>query len=259
MVPLSDFCMDWHRRYLQQASWTRALCNYLLEKAGISRAERVLEVGCGTGVILHETAQSALRPRRADFALHGLDVAAEPLLQARLHEPSAHLTRGDAHALPYGEHLFNITFCHFLLLWVKDPRRVLLEMKRVTCLHGHVLALAEPDYSARVDHPDALAPLGEWQELSLAQQGANTAIGSRLADLFRECGMKIVETGTITPWQPETYTDDEFAGEWDVLRADLKDLIPESELDRMMQLDAQARLRGDRVLHVPTYFAHAQV
>ncbi|MFH1184956.1 MAG: methyltransferase domain-containing protein [Chloroflexota bacterium] len=251
--------MDWHRRYLQQAAWTRLLREYLLAKAGISRAHRVLEVGCGTGVILRAAAQRTDGPGLRGVAVHGLDVQAEPLLQARLHVPSAHLCRGDALALPYADRSFDISFSHFLLLWVKDPLRVLQEMRRVTRRRGHVLALAEPDYSARLDHPRDLASLGQWQERALMQQGANTTIGSQLAVLFQHCEMQIIETGTIAPWRPQALTDDEFAGEWDVLREDLSGLVPETELDRMMLLDAHARRQGDRILHVPTYFVHAQV
>ena len=44
--------MNWHSRYLQQAAWTRELRTYVFEQAGISSANRILEVGCGTGAIL---------------------------------------------------------------------------------------------------------------------------------------------------------------------------------------------------------------
>jgi len=251
--------MDWHKRYLQQASWTRELRAYLMKKAGISGARRILEVGSGTGVILREVAQTSAGPGGRSSSIHGLDLRAESLLHCRLHEPSAHLSRADALALPYADAVFDITFCHFLLLWVKEPGQALREMRRVTCRHGHVLALAEPDYSARVDRPDALAVLGKWQERSLARQGANTAIGSRVAELFRDSGLEIIETGALSPWQPQSLGRDDLAGEWEMLREDLNGLVPESELDRMMKLDAQARQRAERILHVPTYFVHAQV
>jgi len=251
--------MDWHRRYLQQAAWTSSLRDYLLEKAGILCAHRVLEVGCGTGVVLRDAAQMADGSGLRSLAAHGLDLKPEPLLQARLQWPAANLCRGDAAALPYADRSFDISFCHFLLLWVKDPRKVVQEMRRVTRRHGAVLALGEPDYGARIDHPLELASIGKWQEHALMQQGANTGIGPQLAGLFRQCEMQIVEAGTITAWQPQAFTEAEFMGEWEVLREDLNGLVPETELDRMMLLDADARRQGDRILHVPTYFVWAQV
>ena len=127
--------MDWHSRFLQQAAWTRDLRGYLLERAGLTQARRVLEVGCGTGVILSDLVTSA--------AIHGLDLEASRLAEARINVPAASLTCGNALALPYPSGIFDITFCHFLLLWVQDPLLALLEMKRLTCQGGAVLALAE--------------------------------------------------------------------------------------------------------------------
>ena len=46
--------MNWHLRYIQQANWTRELREYLFQRTGMATAERVLEVGCGTGAILGE-------------------------------------------------------------------------------------------------------------------------------------------------------------------------------------------------------------
>ena len=57
--------MEWHKRFVQQAAWTRELRLYLFKRAGMPVARRVLEVGCGTGAIL-----SGLTTRAV---VHGLD------------------------------------------------------------------------------------------------------------------------------------------------------------------------------------------
>ena len=89
--------MNWHARYIQQSAWTRDLRAYLFEKAGLTRARRVLEVGCGTGAILSMLKTSA--------ALHGLDLDPAALTQCRIHAPAASLTRGDAlHLAGRGAH-----------------------------------------------------------------------------------------------------------------------------------------------------------
>ena len=251
--------VDWHKRYLRQASWTAELRHYLLAQAGLTDSHRVLEVGCGTGAILLDVAQLATARDPRGFFLHGLDITADALTQSRLHAPSALLTQGDALSLPFRAGAFDITLSHFLLLWVKDPLRSLREMRRVTRPGGHVLALAEPDYAARVDRPASLRALGMLQQRVLREQGADPAIGARLADLVRESRMTIVETGTIPAWTASALTDEGFDSEWEVLRQDLHAILPRAELDRLMQLDAQARARGERVLHVPMYFVHAQV
>lgn len=239
--------MNWHVRYSQQAGWTRDLRAYLFEEAGVDSAKRTLEVGCGTGAILAEM--------QAVNALHGLDIELAALKLARIHAPSAALTCADAHALPYPEESFQITFCHFLLLWVFDPLQVLREMKRVTRKGGHILALAEPDYTARVDAPPELSPLGDLQRRALQRQGADPSLGGRLAELFHQAGIMLVETGAIRPREGEALTLTEWKQEWAVLESDLADSIPEAEIRRFKQLDLEAMKRGERKLYVPTYFA----
>ena len=148
-----------------------------------------------------------------------------------------------------------MTFCHYLLLWVKQPSLALMEMKRVTRPGGAVLALAEPDYTARVDKPDTLVPLGRWQAESLERQGADPGLGKHLADLFRAAGIALIETGPILagsgpqlggPGKEILLTPRERAMEWEVLEADLAGSVPVAELHRMKLLDEQAWECGGR-------------
>lgn len=243
--------MNWHARYLQQSKWTSDLRAYLFEKAGLKNARRILEVGCGTGAILSTLETSA--------SLHGLDLDRAALTQCRIHAPAASLTDGDALHLPYANQIFNITYCHFLLLWVKNPLSALNEMKRVTTQKGYIFALAEPDYNSRVDKPDELAKLGKWQTESLKHQGANPNIGARLADLFNQAGIKIIETGAIQSRGNEALKPDEWENEWAVIESDLTGIVPEQDIQKMKLLDKQAWQRGERVLDIPTYFAWGQV
>jgi SAM-dependent methyltransferase len=239
--------MDWHSRFLQQAAWTHDLRVYLFERAGLTRARRVLEVGCGTGAVLSDLTTPA--------TVHGLDLQPVRLAEARAHVPAAALVCGDALALPYPSRVFDITFCHFLLLWVRDPKLALREMKRVTRPGGAVLALAEPDYNSRVDKPDELAQLGRWQAESLRRQGADPGLGSRLAALFRQAGIRPIETGTLHASGERLPAPGQRDLEWELLEADLAGLVTAQEIRRMKLMDEQAWERGERVLHVPTYFA----
>jgi ubiquinone/menaquinone biosynthesis C-methylase UbiE len=242
--------MDWHRRYLQQAKWTRDLRTYLFDRSGLKNAHRVLEVGCGTGAILRELETPA--------TLHGLDLNPAALAECRIHAPNATLIRANGLALPYPNQTFDIVYCHYFLLWVNDPLQAVLEMKRVTRRHGHILALAEPDYDSRVDKPDELKFLGTWQNESLKQQGANPGFGSQLAETFFQAGIKIQETGTIQSVRKNP-TVEEREMEWAVIEADLKDSVSDAEIEKMKWIDEQAWASGERILYVPTYFVWGQI
>ncbi len=241
--------MDWHIRYLQQAAWTRDLRAYLFDKAGLASAQRVLEVGCGTGAVLRELSTSA--------TLHGLDLEPASLAQCRIHAPAVTLTRGDGLALPYADQSFDIVCCHYFLLWVREPLQAIREMQRVTQLHGHILALAEPDYNARIDKPDALKQPGAWQREALQHQGADAGFGARLAETMYQAGIKLIETGTIQSEVHEASVEEQ-AMEWAVLEADLAGSVPDAEIQKMKKIDGEAWANKTRVLHVPTYFAWGQ-
>jgi ubiquinone/menaquinone biosynthesis C-methylase UbiE len=242
--------MNWHTRYTQQSKWTRDLRAYIFDKVKLDTAHRVLEVGCGTGAILSELPTNLTR--------YGLDLDTAALADCRIHTPAASLIRGNALSLPCSNGSFDIVYCHFLLLWVRDPLRALLEMKRVTRPGGYVIAFAEPDYFNRVDEPGEFIRLGKWQTDSLRRQGANPNFGARLAESFFQAGIKIIETGTIQSVESEP-SPDEWEIEWAVIESDLTGVVPAADIQRMKALDRQARARGERRLHVPTFFAWGQV
>ncbi|MBC8331772.1 MAG: methyltransferase domain-containing protein [Anaerolineae bacterium] len=240
---------DWHARYSQQAQWTRALRAQLFPRTGLNIAQRILDVGCGTGALFGEIlAQS-------DAAIFGVDIQRQHLRLARAHK-DALLSQGDALQMPYANGVFDITLCHFLLLWVADPTKALSEMARVTRPGGVVLALAEPDYGGRIDYPPELEQLGAWQTESLKHQGADPLIGRKLSGLFHHVGFENIETGILGGQWRGAPTDDAWKSEWGVLESDIAQTSEFSvNSDVLKQIDADAWAGGLRVLFVPTFYA----
>ncbi|MBN2548128.1 MAG: class I SAM-dependent methyltransferase [Anaerolineales bacterium] len=256
----------WHERYCQQARWTQSLRLYLFERYHLEQSARVLEVGCGTGALL-----SAIEPKTEPFsdldgpsrpvqaAIHGLDLNLEYLELAHSHSSSAILTQGDAHSLPYASGSFDLTFCHFLLLWLNSPVEAVAEMGRVTRPGGAVLALAEPDYGGRIDYPSDLNILGVWQKQALMDQGAVPLIGRQLAEIFLAARLKDVEYGVLGgEWQARPDPQESDA-EWRILLDDLDDRVDPTLLEELHQLDRDSRRLGERVLFVPTFYACGRV
>ncbi len=246
-----DRDFNWHRRFLQQARWTKSLRDYLFSKVLPRAAGKILEIGCGTGAIL-----SDLTDVSSDgAALHGIDLQATHLALAHLHAPQARLACADAHSLPYREESFDIVYCHYVLLWLRDPALALNEMQRVAVPGGAVLALAEPDYGGRIDYPEALAQLGKWQSQALQAQGANPWIGRQLAMLFNQAGLIEVESGVLGAQWRQAPAPGDMEMEWQVIRNDLAGSISAEDLNTLERLDRQATLAGERVLFVPTFYA----
>jgi ubiquinone/menaquinone biosynthesis C-methylase UbiE len=127
---------EWHKRYKQQAQWSQNLRIYLYKKAGLQNASNILDIGCGTGVLEHEL------PDYTTSRTFALDIDPIYLKFARDYAPQSDYTHCDALSSPFADHFFDVTFCHFLLLWVKNAKQTIAEMVRVTRLNGFVLALA---------------------------------------------------------------------------------------------------------------------
>jgi hypothetical protein len=101
--------------------------------------------------------------------------------------------------------------------------------------------------------------LGRWQSESLQRQGADPSLGGRLAECFYQAGIELVETGAIQSQGNDAPTSAEWELEWVVLENDLADFVPMEEIQRLKVLDEGAWARGERILHVPTYFAWGHV
>lgn len=210
---------------------------------------RTLEIGCGTGAILE----------RMHTPTYGLDIQLAHLMEAKINAPTSPLTCANAHLLPYAEDSFDIVFCHFLLLWLDNPKSALDEMMRITRKNGHLIAFAEPDYTQRVDKPAPLDELGIWQRDALKAQGADPAMGAKLTELFYGAGMAIVESGTISISARASFDINEWELEWKVLEIDLAGRVSQKRIQEMRALDWKAWLQGKRILHVPTYYLWARM
>jgi len=249
---------DWHRRFEVQARWTEQLRRYLYRRAGLDSAARMLSVGCGTGALLQELIQPG------SGRVTGVDLNASFLKLCAAHAPGADLVLGDGLRLPFEGGSYDISLCHYLLLWVRDPHKIVEEMRRVTRSGGRVLALAEPDYGGRIDYPVGLAQLGEWQQRALREQGADPLIGRRLASIFRGAGLRQVETGVLGAQWTGGMAQSDWDSEWRMLENDFARQMEEArefrrEFERLRRLDAAAWERGERVLYVPTFYAWGRV
>jgi SAM-dependent methyltransferase len=240
---------DWHRRYQQQANWTRLARQFLAKQLNFANARRMLDVGCGTGALFPDLERTTLAP------IVGLDIDFESLLLAKDSNPQQSLTCGDTFFLPYPGDCFDIVLCHYLLLWLPNPPAALEEMVRVTRKGGYVCILAEPDYGGRIDYPPVFERIGQLQMESLRDQGADPTVGRKLPGLLMQTELinpQVTLIGGHWSGPPEVQA---WSSEWDVLEEDLRGHLPDSTLQALRQQDAAAWKRGERLLYVPTFYA----
>jgi SAM-dependent methyltransferase len=241
----------WDAQYARQADWTRATRTYLYRRAKLSRASRVLDVGSGTGVVTEEVAV------RTGGKVIGVDHDPEMVAFARGRGGKAEYRLGDAHDLPFAAGWFDMTVCHFLLLWCREPAQAAAEMVRVTQPGGAVLICAEPDYGGRLDYPDL--PLREWQTEALRCEGADPFLGRKLRALFALPAVRQIEVGLIAGLWDLADLRREFEGEWALWQRSLEERVAADELTRAKAAGRAAIESGERLIFVPVFFALVQV
>lgn len=115
----------------------------------LTLGSRVLEVGCGAGLLAIELARRGFRVAATDTTPAMLE------LTKRNAERSGMVARldvelADVHALPYPDRTFELVVALGVLPWLHDPRTGLREMARVLQPGGYLLATA--DNRARLTH-----------------------------------------------------------------------------------------------------------
>lgn len=242
--------LDWHARFTVQAGWTKELRDYLYNQVGINEKSRVLEVGCGTGVITSELKQFT------QLQVSGIDIQFERIEIAKKQDVSSHYDCADVYHLPFANNSFDFVVAHYLFLWLKEPVQALDEILRVLKPGGCMVALAEPDYLARIDNPKELWALGEMQTKALIQQGANPMAGRLLPSQVEQARFQEIQYGISGYQVKSNEVPDWFESEWKTLENDLAPQASAQELSELRKLDLATHQNGTRIRWVPTFYAY---
>lgn len=150
---------------------------------------RVLEVGCGTGVL---TRVLARWPGVAEVV--GVDPATSLLAIARdlaAELPNLRYMEADGRALPFESNTFDVVVFDSTLCHVPGPERALAEAFRVLC-PGGTLAAFDGDYATTTVALDEHDPLQVCADVTMANSVNDRWLVRRLATLARDAGFEVV-------------------------------------------------------------------
>ncbi|MFD4179996.1 class I SAM-dependent methyltransferase [Rhodococcus sp. NPDC058514] len=168
------------------AQWAPILC----DAAGVTPGQRVLDVGCGTGIVAR-TAADLVAP---DGTIVGVDLNEAMLTVARRVRPDIEFRQGNANALPFPDESYDTVLCQLSLMFFPDRPSALQEMARVVTTGGTVAVVvpgaldAQPafepfvDMAARHAGPAAMSLLstyfvcGNLEELTALVESAGLQI-----------------------------------------------------------------------------------
>lgn len=165
------------------------------EAARVQPGQRVLDVGCGTGILAREIASRIGSVGR----VVGIDPSPGMLAIARQLAPAVEWREGVAESLPFPEESFEAVVSQFALMFFTDRRQALREMLRVLT-PGGLLAVAVWD---SLDNMPAYASEVALLERMAGRRAADAlrapfVLGHRqdLAALFSEAGAAAADIAT---------------------------------------------------------------
>ncbi len=183
--------------------WNPDFLELMARRWRLDEVKAVLDVGCGAG----HWGQMLAAVLPADAAVTGVDHEADFLDAARERAKSRQLVQrfdyrvGSAEALPFGDSSFDMVTCQTVLIHVKDPEAVLVEMARVVKPGGIVVAaepnnlvnaLGEGTAEPRPSFEDTLRLL-RFEELchrgKIAMGHGDNSVGERLPGMFAGLGL----------------------------------------------------------------------
>lgn len=133
----------WEDQYADQGLLGRVVQKRMLlaleylDDEKLPSGARVLDLGCGPGIITEQIASFGFRTYAVDFS-DELLVRARKRLKCTGHAHT-YLVQADAHRLPFKSDVFDAIVCIALISWVTNPAEALREVARILRPGGAVM------------------------------------------------------------------------------------------------------------------------
>jgi SAM-dependent methyltransferase len=165
----------------------------LVKFADIHAGQRVLDVGCGTGV-------AAITAARAGAKVSGIDLTPQLLQRARENSNLAELEidwrEGDAEALPFGDGEFDVVLSQFGHMFAPRPEIAIGQMLRVLKPGGTIAFATWPPElligksfilvgSYMPPPPPGVSPPAQWGDPNIVRERLGNSVSEIVFDMGR--------------------------------------------------------------------------
>lgn len=204
----------------------------LIEAADPQPGERVLDVGCGTGVVARQVASRL----GVGSAVTGFDASPDMLEVAKAAGARERVAiswcEGNAEQLPFPDGRFDLVLCQFALMFFHDKTAALSEMRRAVTANGRVLLSVWQGLDRHPFYQALHEVIQQRVGLSVLQDIFILGNADRLRELVMAAGFQRAEIDPVSMTARFPNPDAFLAGEIEVDTA----AIPS-----MQHLDASAR------------------
>jgi SAM-dependent methyltransferase len=239
-----------HCHYQLQAEWLAQGRHWLYRKIDLAHHERILDLGCGSGVISEDIRQICGRP------VLGVDRDPAMVAFAQKEYPRNRFLAADENELLKQGLCFDLIVLSFVLMWQTKPLHFLQKIKKLLSEKGTLLILAEPDYGGRIDFPDELDFLKEIFIGHITSQKGNPFIGRKIKTLLLKSGWQ-TEVGLASYLNfPANYDPDIWENEWRFWQemAGLSD----QTIKKILRLEKNAARYQQPLILFPVFYATAR-
>lgn len=233
-----------HEQFVRQAKWTKAFRNQIYRQVGLSKAKKILEVGCGTGVITAELRE------KTNAKIVAIDIDERMINEAKKNVQEVEFLVADATDLSMNDKVYDFVISQYLFLWLSEPKIALDEMVRVCKKRGYVIALAEPDYGGWLEYPEY--KLGANHIESLKKEGADPFMGRKIQTLFEAAGLETKISIIAQVWNKQNLLNN-IEEEWErVLEAGI---ISNDDFIAKVKLEKTTIEKNQRMIFMPVFTA----
>jgi len=120
----------------------RAVALKYVESLSLPKTSKVLEIGCGAGLMTLALAKRGFLVEAIDHSQVMVDLTVQIVKQNRL-EKSINVHAGDIHELSYENESFDLVIALGVVPWLRDVNKALHEILRVTKRSGFVVLTAD--------------------------------------------------------------------------------------------------------------------